>query len=258
LGGTLALEDGCLLVLQGGNRVLPAFADDRVVWDPATNTLAIRGVPLRVGDTVLLGGHGLGSELPDYLKWVNPPSTDCRFDQIWLSGPPSGEPAVYRTPPPGGEAEMYANDIGVSIEEAKRRLGLQGQAGEVAARLQAVHTDRLSGVWLEHSGEFRVVAWYTGSDAGLEDARAIAADAPLPVEIRTGASYTRTELETARDKLMPRAQALFHSVGSYTDERTGAVVLDIENRPPNAARADELARQLSEEFGVRVVINVGR
>ena len=136
-------------------------------------------------------------------------------------------------------------------------MRLQPVAGEVVGQLESAHEDRLSGLWIEHYGEYRVVAWYTGSDAGLGDARAVAARAPLPVEIRTGDRHTRQQLVDAMSAVVPRAQELFSLIGAYTDETYGAVVLDIENRPPNASRADELAAQLSEEFGVHVVINVG-
>jgi hypothetical protein len=255
--GVLVDEGGCLLLARGDDRVLPLFADDRVVWEESARTLTIRGVPLRIGDEVTLGGHGEDS-IPPYLSWVNPPAETCQYDSVWLSGALSSRPAVHRTPPPGGEAGSYAETFGVSIDEAKRRLELQVTDGETRSRLQAAHAERLAGVWLEHTGEFRLVAWYTGSDAGLEDARAIAAAAPLPVEIRSGAAHTVADLLAIQARMLPRVEALFSTAGIGPGVFTNSIQIDVENRPPNAARAEELALQLSQEFGVHVVINVGR
>lgn len=257
--GTLVEQDGCLVLLAGGQRVLPAFADDRVTWDPPTHVLTVRGVEFRPGGLTSFGGSGGdGRDLPSGLNWVNGPVATCRYDAVWFVNPPSGPPSdAQRTPPPGGDAGWYAQQFGVTLEEAERRLGLQLAAGESAALLQATYPDRLAGVWLEHTGEFRLVAWYTGSDAGLDEARAIAAGAPLPVEIRTGAGHSEAELRAVQDRILPRAQELFYLVGTSVDVITNSVQLFIENRPPNAARAPELAAQLSQEFGVPITIEVG-
>ncbi|MEX0781392.1 MAG: hypothetical protein WD557_02000 [Dehalococcoidia bacterium] len=257
--GTLVEEDGCLVLLAGDERVLVAFPDDRVTWDPPSHTLTVRGVEFRPGDPARFGGSGGGGQLSTGTEWVNAPPNTCRYDSIWFPQPPSEQPASGRpTPAPGGDAATYAEQFDVSLDEAERRMSLQPVAGEVMGKLESVHIDRLSGLWIEHGGEYRVVAWYTGGEGGLDEARAIAAAAPLSVEIRTGARLTRMDLVETMDRVVPRARDLFYLIGAYTDEQYGAVVLNIENRPPNAARADELAAQLSEEFGVHVVINVGR
>jgi hypothetical protein len=258
--GTVVEEDGCLVLLAGTERILVAFPDDRVTWDPPSHTLTVRGVEFRPGEPASFGGSGgsSGRGLPAGMNWVNAPPETCRYDYIWFPQPPSDDKGSRRpSPPPGGDAAAYAEQFDVSLDEAERRIALQPIAGDVIGRLESVHTDRLSGLWIEHRGEYRVVARYTGSDEGLDAARGLAARASVPVEIRTGASHTRAQLVDAMALIVPRADDLFYLVGAYTDEAYGAVVLNVENRPPNASRADELAARLSEEFGVRVVINVG-
>ncbi len=259
--GTLVEEDGCLVLLAGDQRVLPAFADGRVTWDPPSHTLTVRGVEFRPGEPARFGGSGssAGRELTAGMRWVNAPPDTCRYDSIWLTQPPSQASSPERpAPAPGGDAAAYARQFNVSLEEAERRMSLQPVAGDLVGTLESLHVDRLSGLWIEHQGDYRVVAWYTGGEDGLDEARNVAAAAPLPVEIRTGASHTRIQLLDAMALIVPRAQELFYLVGADTEETYGAVILDIENRPPNAARADELAAELSQEFGVHVVINVGR
>ena len=87
--GTLVEEDGCLVIVTAGQRMLPAFADDRVTWDPPSHTLRVHGVEFRSGTVVRLGGGG-GSrhDLPPGTSWVNAPPDSCRYDTIWFVQPP--------------------------------------------------------------------------------------------------------------------------------------------------------------------------
>jgi hypothetical protein len=89
--GTLVEEDGCLVLLAGGQRVLPAFADDQVTWDPPSHTLTARGVAFHPGEETSFGGSmsTSGRELPGDLHWVNGPVETCRFDAIWLTQAPT-------------------------------------------------------------------------------------------------------------------------------------------------------------------------
>jgi hypothetical protein len=61
--GTLALEDGCLYLRTGEDRLLPTFPWPGTEWDAATQTLSIFGRQrFRVGDQVEAGGGFVTSD----------------------------------------------------------------------------------------------------------------------------------------------------------------------------------------------------
>jgi hypothetical protein len=58
---------------------------------------------------------------------------------------------------PVRDALSYAEDYGVSVEEALRRLRLQTVIGDLGAEIAALAVDTYAGHWIEHEPEFRVV-----------------------------------------------------------------------------------------------------
>ena len=48
------------------------------------------------------------------------------------------------------DAQAYAADVGVDLEEALNRLGLQDAIGNLNARLQSEQRDTFAGLWVEH------------------------------------------------------------------------------------------------------------
>jgi hypothetical protein len=87
---------------------------------------------------------------------------------------------------PTADAFSYAEDYGVTLEEAARRLGLQEEIGVLGAEIAALEPDLYAGHWIEHEPTFRVVFSFT--------ARSLAAESLLYASpIRTIVS-----LETAR------------------------------------------------------------
>lgn len=60
------------------------------------------------------------------------------------------------------DAEIYASDYRVSIEEASRRLDLQkNEIGDLRVGLSDNESDDFAGLWIEHEPEFRVVVRFT-------------------------------------------------------------------------------------------------
>ena len=82
--GTLAVVDGCLGVALGpGEAMLVAFPYD-AAWDDGAQTLTLRGETHALGDTVSLGGGGVGVgsyRLGDGPHDVPP----CVTDRVWLT-----------------------------------------------------------------------------------------------------------------------------------------------------------------------------
>ncbi len=175
---------------------------------------------------------------------------------------PTAEPTA--TPTPGGDddglrrdAQEYAKDLGISLDEAIERLRMQQKVPGVEEALRAAAPNRVAGVWIGHVPSFRVIVWYTGEDEGLDEAWAVAGRSDIPVEIRFGAKYTEDELlsltEQVRWSIGPPGQA-----GGYGDVMTGTVVLVIPAGWPEADDPDALATRLEAEFEVPVVVKIGQ
>jgi Trypsin len=65
----------------------------------------------------------------------------------------------------GGDEVTYAELVGVSLSEARRRIGLQIEAGVLELALSAAYPNTFGGLWVEHSPAFRVVIYLTAGDA---------------------------------------------------------------------------------------------
>ncbi len=58
-------------------------------------------------------------------------------------------------------ARDYAGEIGVSVEEARRRLLVIGSLGGLRAKLEAAERDTFAGLWWQHQPEFRLIVAFT-------------------------------------------------------------------------------------------------
>ena len=61
------------------------------------------------------------------------------------------------------DAQAYADDHGVVVEEALYRLSLQDTIGDLGARLESEERDTFAGLWVEHEPSYRVVVAFTRS-----------------------------------------------------------------------------------------------
>jgi hypothetical protein len=59
------------------------------------------------------------------------------------------------------DAQIYASNMGVSVDEAIRRFQIQDIAGDLEAELSMRETKTFAGLWLEHTPEFRLVVQFT-------------------------------------------------------------------------------------------------
>ncbi len=64
------------------------------------------------------------------------------------------------------DAQGYASNTGVSVEEALRRFQLQDVAGKLDAELSKNETGTFAGLWIEHTPEFRVIVAFTRDGEG--------------------------------------------------------------------------------------------
>jgi hypothetical protein len=263
--GRLTRDGNCIYIESDSWRYLLALPTD-ASWDSKRDALVFDGEPYAVGTGVAVGGsaidyHDASLTIPGI--WATPAASDCDTSLVWMTGGMSlVSPAVTGPPSAAGtvlsseealdeDARRYAKDYGVSLAQARAALIAQQESGPTTAALQDAVPGRLAGVWVEQLPAFHVVAWFTGDDDGLDAAHQIAADAPVPVEIRTGASHTFAEL----GRLRAQAAALSPQdalSGSGVVVQDGSIELDVRPGSLEPGKRDALAASISAAVGVPV------
>jgi hypothetical protein len=82
LTARLQLTDGCLFLVEGDNRWLPAFPYPGTSWEPESLTIDRHGTRFTVGDTASFGG-GESSEGWQEREWIKPPPDHCKAPKVW-------------------------------------------------------------------------------------------------------------------------------------------------------------------------------
>jgi hypothetical protein len=95
------------------------------------------------------------------------------------------------------DAEAYAEDQGIPLDEAIRQLRLHDPVGELNAALQEREGDAFGGLWIQHEPEYKVIVLVTQDQARIR--RRYVDGGPLEgeVEVRQAAA-TLEELEAAQ------------------------------------------------------------
>ncbi len=71
-----------------------------------------------------------------------------------------GAPSLVDNP----DAQYFAEDVGISLEEAARRLSYQETIGSIQPQLSADLVDTFGGLWVEHKPAYRIVIALTDGD----------------------------------------------------------------------------------------------
>ena len=114
--------------------------------------------------------------------------------------PPSPEPiatALTTDDPLVQDAANYAEQYGVSVDEAIRRMERQDEIGRLGALLKAKERDTFAGLWIQHEPEYKLVIAFTrDGDATM---RRHVGDSPLAdlLEVRD-VEATLVELQAAQ------------------------------------------------------------
>jgi hypothetical protein len=151
------------------------------------------------------------------------------------------------------DAEQYAAQFRVTPEEALRRLKAQQASAIATQEIAREFADRLAGISIEHSPEYRIVVLLTGSDPVADR---IAAG--VPIVFRTGAKATHAEAVMAmRRHLIDFRSELPGARGAGYDQRTGEVVLLVTPADAAGIGADAIRARAERISGVpvRVVVN---
>lgn len=149
--------------------------------------------------------------------------------------PGGAEPELAETAVPPEELNpdvlSYAEDVGISAEEAAGRLALDDSIGELQASLLTNEAGSFAGLWLEHEPAYKVVVAFAGVD-GEEVIRPYLQNYPALVdviEIRT-VTYTWAELEAAQQEAFAIvAQLDPMSIAGGIDVKENRVFLTVGN-----------------------------
>ena len=97
------------------------------------------------------------------------------------------------------DAETMAEDLGISVDEAIRRLKLQDPIGTLGAELERLEADTFAGLWIQHEPEYRIVVAFTRN--GEETIQPYVENTPLAnlIEVRT-AEVTYEELKATQQE----------------------------------------------------------
>jgi hypothetical protein len=173
---------------------------------------------------------------------------------LLVSGMPSHAQAVQTQAEAVREdAEQYAAQFGVTPDEAVRRLKAQQDSVPATDAIAREFANRLAGISIEHSPEYRIVVLLTGNEP-VADRNA----AGVAIVFRTGAKATRAQaLAALKRHLIDLRADLPNARGAGYDQRTGEVVLLVT--PEDAKRFGLNAIQArAEQVGgvpVRVMVN---
>lgn len=149
--------------------------------------------------------------------------------------PGGAEPELTETAVPTSatnpDIAAYAEDAGISVEEAIERFGLEESIGKLQADLLANEAGSFAGLWLEHEPEYKVVVAFAEED-GAERIRPYLDQYPAlaeVVEIRS-VQYTMTELEAAQQEVLDIVSQLDPvSMATGIDVKQNQVFLTVGN-----------------------------
>lgn len=147
------------------------------------------------------------------------------------------------------DAEVYAHNHDVSVDEALRRLDQQFVLGDAINAVQGLIPERFAGGWIEHDPELAIEARFTGGPAGLSDAIAVLEATGVPVTVHTDAMHTFNELLSGQERATATIHRDYPDMGFYPDVRTGSVRL----LGPDLISEEEL-KSLSDIAGVPVTL----
>jgi len=151
------------------------------------------------------------------------------------------------------DAAQYAAQFRVPVDEALRRLKAQQDSVPATDAIAREFADRLAGISIEHSPDYRIVVLLTGSEAVAD--RTVAG---VPVVFKTGARATHADAVAAmRRHLIDFRSELPGARGAGYDQRTGEVVLLVTPADAQQFGLDAIRARAEQLSGVpvRVVVN---
>ena len=153
------------------------------------------------------------------------------------------------------DSRWYAEDQGISLEEAVRRMKLQQDPTlqKLRTRLEAGERGTFAGLWIQHEPEYRFVALFT--EAGEEKIIPYIECSPHAdvVEVRNGADATLAELLRQQEE----AGRIIDDLGIPTDSATNVMKNRVEVRVADRARLEAALHEADKQLPEHVVVQEG-
>lgn len=248
--GEVKIVNGSIRIVPGEDRVAPL-----PLWPSEYRASSENGIvtimdetgrkAFRVGDQVVIEGH-MTTQDWHYIgythlrKLVDELPCQCGGPYLMVSDIvtaldisgsgeqlPTGDQELRM-----GTAEAYASALGVSVDEALRRLKLQDPIEELGAALESQETDTFAGLWVQHEPDYRVIVMFTHN--GEETLNRYIQDGPLSgqpdlFEVRM-ASITLTEIAEVQSETMRICEELGIETNSAEDLENNGVELYVTNK----------------------------
>ena len=196
------------------------------------------------------GGYTLTSGSPDEIVAEPTPDPEAASDPEATTIILAGEEALRR------DAQEYARMVGISLDEALRRLAIQESFEGLRAELEEKERDTFAGLWIQHTPKYRIVVRFTRD--GEETIQRYIAGHPHAdiVEVR-GADLTRAELEAILYRASHVVDALPSSGGAKglsVNVKENRAEVWVDDRAVFEAALQEAGLQLPEHV---VVLELG-
>jgi CBS domain-containing protein len=150
------------------------------------------------------------------------------------------------------DAAQYAAQFAVTANEALRRLKAQQATVAATDAIGREFAERLAGISIEHSPEYRIVVLLTGAEHVAERSAE-----GVPIVFRTGARATHAQaVDAMRKHLIDLRTDLPGARGAGYDQRTGEVVLLVTRGDIRRYGADAIRAHAERVSGVPVRIAV--
>jgi len=153
------------------------------------------------------------------------------------------------------DAAEYARQFNLSIEDATRRLKAQEKSVDRTDKIADKYRDRLAGIAIEHSPDYRIVVSLTG-DAPVEEQHFTVDGLRVPIVFQTGAKATRDQVIWAITYHQNELRKLLPSPAMGLDPRSGELVVVIDNSVAEKEGAQKLEARLEAVTHVPVRVQV--
>ena len=149
------------------------------------------------------------------------------------------------------DAEALATQLGISVDEAIRRLNAQDSIGALNAKLEQQEAETFAGLWIQHEPEYRVIVAFTRN--GRETIKPYIENTSLAglVEVRT-AKVSLTELRTTQQTVSQIVQELGFLFSSGINVQKNQVELYVTDQALFEASLHKASLQLPEPVEIIV------